>query len=224
MGRIVITEYISLDGVVEAPKRDRELRRVRAGPTCCPRAGPRATSSSWTKPWPPTPLLLGRVTYEGFAPVWPHFEGGLRGQVQHDAEVRRSPPPSNPRVEQHHPCSARGDIVEEATQGSKQRYARDIVVHGSPQLAQTSIQHDLVDALHLQVYPVNRRRRQAPLQPKRARRSGCGLRRRGPSATASTSSSTGRHRGRSPSAVRGVKRTARIRLRISPAPRQSSGR
>jgi dihydrofolate reductase len=33
-------------------------------------------------------------------------------------------------------------------------YARDIVVHGSPQLAQTLIEHDLVDALHLQVYPV----------------------------------------------------------------------
>jgi dihydrofolate reductase len=36
----------------------------------------------------------------------------------------------------------------------KQRYERDIVVHGSPQLARTLIEHDLVDALHLQVYPV----------------------------------------------------------------------
>jgi dihydrofolate reductase len=47
----------------------------------------------------------------------------------------------------------RGDVVEEVTK-LKQRYDGDVVVHGSPQLAQTLIEHDLVDALHLQVYPV----------------------------------------------------------------------
>ena len=47
----------------------------------------------------------------------------------------------------------RGDVVDEVTK-LKQRYDGDIVVHGSPQLAQTLIEHDLVDALHLQVYPV----------------------------------------------------------------------
>jgi dihydrofolate reductase len=47
----------------------------------------------------------------------------------------------------------RGDVVEEVA-GLKGRHERDIVVHGSPQLAQTLIEHDLVDALHLLVYPV----------------------------------------------------------------------
>ena len=47
----------------------------------------------------------------------------------------------------------RGDVVEEATK-LKEAYAGDIVVHGSPQLEQTLIEHDLVDAIHLQVYPV----------------------------------------------------------------------
>ena len=47
----------------------------------------------------------------------------------------------------------RGDIVEEVTK-LKQQYEGDIVVHGSPQLAQTLIEHDLVDAIHLQIYPV----------------------------------------------------------------------
>jgi dihydrofolate reductase len=46
-----------------------------------------------------------------------------------------------------------GDVVEEVTR-LKEQYEGDIVVHGSPQLAQTLIEHDLVDALHLQVYPV----------------------------------------------------------------------
>lgn len=47
----------------------------------------------------------------------------------------------------------RGDVVDEVTT-LKQQHDGDIVVHGSPQLAQTLIEHDLVDALHLQVYPV----------------------------------------------------------------------
>ena len=44
-------------------------------------------------------------------------------------------------------------MVEEVTK-LKEIYERDIVVHGSPQLAQTLIEHDLVDAIHLQVYPI----------------------------------------------------------------------
>jgi dihydrofolate reductase len=45
------------------------------------------------------------------------------------------------------------DVIAEVTK-LKQQYDGDIVVHGSPHLAQTLIEHDLVDALHLQVYPV----------------------------------------------------------------------
>ena len=47
----------------------------------------------------------------------------------------------------------RGDVVEEVTR-LKEKYEKDIVVHGSPQLVQTLIEHDFVDAIHLQVYPV----------------------------------------------------------------------
>jgi dihydrofolate reductase len=47
----------------------------------------------------------------------------------------------------------RGEVVEEVA-ALKQRYARDIVVHGSPQLAQALLEHDLVDELRLLVYPV----------------------------------------------------------------------
>ena len=46
-----------------------------------------------------------------------------------------------------------GDVVDEVRK-LKQQHERDIVVHGSPQLAQTLIEHDLVDALNLLVYPV----------------------------------------------------------------------
>lgn len=46
-----------------------------------------------------------------------------------------------------------GDLIEEVSK-LKQCYDRDVVVHGSARLAQTLIEHDLVDAMHLLVYPV----------------------------------------------------------------------
>jgi dihydrofolate reductase len=118
--------------------------------------------------------------------VWPHFEGDFADKFNTMPKYVVSSTLENP--EWNNTTVLRGDIVEEATK-LKQRYARDIVVHGSPQLAQTLIEHDLVDALHLQVYPVivgaGKRLFSETSQTKRLR-----LRRRGPSATASTFSST----------------------------------
>ena len=54
-------------------------------------------------------------------------------------------------MEQHDPAA--GDVIEEVGK-LKAQYDGDIVVHGSPQLAQTSIEHELVDELRLMVYPV----------------------------------------------------------------------
>jgi dihydrofolate reductase len=64
-----------------------------------------------------------------------------------------SSPPTLTDPEWNNTTVLSGDIVEEVTR-LKEQYEGDIVVHGSPRLAQTLIEHDLVDALHLQVYPV----------------------------------------------------------------------
>jgi dihydrofolate reductase len=76
-----------------------------------------------------------------------------------------------------------GDVVDEVTKLKQ----RDIVVHGSPQLSQTLIEHNLVDALHLLVYPVIVDAGKRLFDGTKARRSACDLLRRGPSATASAS-------------------------------------
>ena len=75
MGRIVVTEYISVDGVVEAPSGTENFERV--GWIDAFSRGPEgdkfkldATRAS--------DALLGRVTYNTFAPVWPHFEVSSR--------------------------------------------------------------------------------------------------------------------------------------------------
>lgn len=149
MGRIVVTEYISLDGVVEAPSGSEQFERV--GWTDAFSRGPEGDQFKVDETMASDAQLLGRITYEQFAAAWPHYEGEFADYFNAMpkyvvSSTLRDPMWSNTTV-------ISGDVVEEVAK-LKQRYERDIVVHGSPQLAQTLIEHDLVDALHLLVYPV----------------------------------------------------------------------
>ena len=149
MGRIVVTEYISVDGVVEGPSGTEEFERV--GWTDVFSRGPEGDQFKLDETMASDALLLGRVTYDGFAPVWPHYEGEFADKFNSMPKYVVSSTLENPGW--NNTTVLRGDVVEEVTK-LKQRYEGDLVVHGSPQLAQTLIEHDLVDALHLQVYPV----------------------------------------------------------------------
>jgi dihydrofolate reductase len=149
MGRIVITEYISVDGVVEAPSGMEDFARV--GWTDAFTRGPEGDKFKWDETMASDALLLGRVTYDGFAPVWPQVEGEFADKFNAMPKYVVSSTLQNP--EWNNTTVLRGDVIEEVTK-LKQRYEGDIVVHGSAQLAQTLVDQDLVDALHLQVYPV----------------------------------------------------------------------
>ena len=149
MGRIVVTEYISVDGVVEAPSGTESFERL--GWTDAFARGPEGDQFKLDETRASDALLLGRVTYEGFAPVWPHFEGEFAEKFNSMPKYVVSSTLENP--EWNNTTVLRGDVVEEVTK-LKEKYEGDIVVHGSPQLAQTLIEYDLVDAIHLQVYPI----------------------------------------------------------------------
>ena len=149
MGRIVVTEYISLDGVVEAPSGTEDFPRV--GWTDDFSRGPEGDRFKWEETMASDALLLGRRTYEGFAPVWPQLEGEFADKFNTMPKYVISQTLTNPLWTNTTVLS--GDVASEAAK-LKARYARDIVVHGSPQLARALIEHDLVDALHLQVYPI----------------------------------------------------------------------
>jgi dihydrofolate reductase len=148
LGRIVVTEYISVDGVVEAPSGTENFERV--GWTDAFSRGPEGDQFKLDETRASDALLLGRVTYDGFAPVWPQYEGELADKFNSMPKYVVSRTLSNP--EWNNTTVLTDDVVEEVTR-LKEQYEGDIVVHGSPQLAQTLIEHDLVDALHLQVYP-----------------------------------------------------------------------
>jgi dihydrofolate reductase len=149
MGRIVVTEYISVDGVVEAPSGTETFERV--GWTDDFSRGPEGDTFKVDETMGSDALLLGRVTYDGFAPVWPHVPGEFADKFNTMPKYVISSTLENP--EWNNTTVLRGDVVEEVTR-LKERYERDIVVHGSPQLVQTLIEHDLVDELRLMVYPV----------------------------------------------------------------------
>lgn len=149
MGRIVVTEYISVDGVVEAPSGTESFERV--GWTDAFSRGPEGDKFKLDEAMAADALLLGRVTYDGFAPVWPHYEGEFADKFNTMPKYVVSSTLEHP--EWNNTTVLRGDVVDAVTK-LKQQYDGDIVVHGSPRLAQTLFEHDLVDALHLQVYPV----------------------------------------------------------------------
>jgi dihydrofolate reductase len=150
MGRIVVTAYVSVDGIAEAPSGTEPFERV--GWTDAFARGPEGDQFKLDETRASDALLLGRVTYDGFAPVWPHFEGEIADKFNSMPKYVVSSTLENP--EWNNTTVLHGDDVIAEVTKLKQQYDGDIVVHGSPHLAQTLIEHDLVDALHLQVYPV----------------------------------------------------------------------
>ena len=149
MGRIVVTEYISLDGVVEAPSGTEPFERI--GWTDGFSRGAEGDEFKVDETMASDAQLLGRVTYERFAEVWPHVEGEFADYFNSMPKYVVSSTLNDP--EWNNTKVIDGNVVDEVRR-LKQRHKRDIVVHGSPQLAQTLIEHDLVDQLKLLVYLV----------------------------------------------------------------------
>jgi dihydrofolate reductase len=99
-------------------------------------------------------LLLGRVTYQGFAEAWPQRTDEASGGVYFNS-VRKyvvSTTLKEP-LEWNNSHLLKGNLVDEITK-LKQLDGQDITVHGSGRLVQTLMQHDLVDVYRLLVYPV----------------------------------------------------------------------
>jgi dihydrofolate reductase len=149
MGRIVVTEYISVDGVVEAPSGTEDFPRV--GWIDDFTRGPEGDRFKLDETMASDALLLGRVTYDAFAAVWPHVEGEFADKFNAMPKYVVSSTLEDP--EWNNTTVLRGDVVEDVTK-LKRQYDGDVVVHGSPQLVQALIEHDLVDELRLMVYPV----------------------------------------------------------------------
>ena len=149
MRKLVVSEFVSLDGVMEDPG-----------------GSEKTAHAGWTAPYwdeqlgafkqdelaSSDALLLGRVTYEGFAEAWPSRQG--------------DPFADRMNSNRHYVVSStlttatwqsstilRGDLDEEVER-IKREPGEDILVYGSATLVQGLLRHDLVDELRLEVYPI----------------------------------------------------------------------
>jgi dihydrofolate reductase len=149
MGRIVVTEFISLDGVIEAPGGGEDYKY--GGWTFEIDRGDEGNQFKLDETMSSAALLLGRRTYEGFAAAWPERDGEFADKFNTMpkyvvSSTLRDPEWTNSTV-------LSGDVVDEVT-NLKTEQDGDIVVHGSAQLVRSLIENDLVDELRLMVFPV----------------------------------------------------------------------
>ncbi len=139
MRKLVVTEFMSLDGVIENPMWTMKYWNDETAQF----KGEETEASD--------ALLLGRVTYEGFAAAWP---GRTDDGAEYFNGVRKYVVSTTlDKVEWNNSVLIKGDIIEEIKQ-LKQQDGTNITVHGSGKLVQTLLEHDLVDSLRLLVYPV----------------------------------------------------------------------
>jgi dihydrofolate reductase len=149
MGRIVVTEFISVDGVVEDPGGSEDFKY--GGWAFEFKRGDDGDQFKLDETRNSAALLLGRTTYEGFAEAWPSREGEFADLFNNMPKYVVSSTLKDP--EWTNTTVLDGDLAEEV---SKLRAEQDgdIVVHGSAQLVQGLLDKGLVDELRLMVFPV----------------------------------------------------------------------
>jgi dihydrofolate reductase len=151
MGRIVVTEFISLDGVIEDPGGAEDFKH--GGWTFAFNTGDEGEGFKLEETLGADALLLGRVTYDGFAAAWPTMEGTgefgekMNGMPKYVVSSTLSNPGWNN-------STVLGGDAAEAVAKLKRDVDGVILVAGSAQLAQTLLEHDLVDEIRLMVFPV----------------------------------------------------------------------
>ncbi len=149
VGRIVVTEFVSLDGVMEDPGGAENFRH--GGWTFEIARGDEGDKFKLDEALDAAALLLGRVTYEGFAEAWPSREGDFADKFNSMPKYVVSS--TLEAAEWNNSTVLEGDVIDEVSK-LRRDVDGDVVVHGSAQLVQALIEHDLVDELRLMVFPL----------------------------------------------------------------------
>src|SRR4029453_18746348 len=144
VGRIVVTEFVSLDGVMEDPGGAESFKY--GGWTFEIDRGTDGNQFKIDETNASEALLLGRVTYEGFAAAWPSRTGEFADKFNNMPKYVVSSTLEDPEWTNSRVLS--GDL-EEAVSQVRDKHDGDVVVHGSAQLVQELLDRDLVDELRL---------------------------------------------------------------------------
>jgi dihydrofolate reductase len=149
VGRIVVTEYISIDGVIEAPGGEEDYEHV--GWVFEFERGEEGQKFKDDETLGSAALLLGRITYETFALAWPTFEGEVADKM--NSMPKYVATTTLDELEWENSIPIKGDVASEVGK-LKEEDGGPILVAGSRTLVHTLMEHDLVDEYRLMVFPV----------------------------------------------------------------------
>jgi dihydrofolate reductase len=149
MGRIVVTEFVSLDGVMEDPGGVEGFKH--GGWSFEFDRGDEGDGFKLDETLKSDALLLGRKTYEGFAEAWPSRDGEFADKFNSMPKYVVSSKLTDPGWNN---TTVLGEDLRAAVTEAASRHDGDIVVHGSARLVQSLLEEDLVDELRLMIFPV----------------------------------------------------------------------
>src|SRR6186997_3591369 len=139
MGNVIVSQFITVDGVVEDPGGSEKFER--GGWAFEFSRGDDGDKFKLDEVMSAEALLLGRTTYEGFAEAWPSREGDFADKFNNMPKYVVSS--TLKEAEWNNSTVLKGDLAEEVSK-LKQVPGGDIVVHGSARLVQALIEQDLV--------------------------------------------------------------------------------
>jgi dihydrofolate reductase len=151
MVKIIISENVSLDGVIQDPAGDEGFRHGGWIGRIGDRSRDEAARVALDEALGTEAMLLGRRSYEFLAARWPSRTGALADRLNSKPKYVVSSTLQDPGW--NNTTVLKGDAVSEVST-LKQQLAGDIVVAASFQLLPTLLEHDLVDELRLMIYPV----------------------------------------------------------------------
>jgi dihydrofolate reductase len=149
MARIVVSEFVSLDGVMEDPGGSEQTKN--GGWTFAFNRGPEGDRFKLDEALAAEALLLGRVTYEGFAAAWPSMEGEFADKFNSMPKYVVS---STLEAPSWNNSTVIGRSIVDAVATLKRSLAGDLLVHGSAMLVSELLAHDLIDEMRLMVFPI----------------------------------------------------------------------
>jgi dihydrofolate reductase len=149
MGTILVSENVSLDGVIQDPAGDEGFRV--GGWVGLIKDSPQLSKLALDEALGAEALLLGRRSYEWFAARWPSRSGELADRLNSLPKYVVSSTLQDP--DWNNSTVLKGDVLHEVSK-LKQELNGEIVVPASFQLVRTLIEHDLVDELRLKIFPV----------------------------------------------------------------------
>jgi dihydrofolate reductase len=153
MGKLIVSEFITLDGVIEAPGGGSEFEH--AGWSFEFSRGDEGDRFKFDELMASEAQLLGRVTYESFARAWPAMTGtGEFGEKMNSMPKYVVSTTLTADDAGWNNSTVIGDDVANRVSSLKAQCAGDVLLSGSAQLVRSLAEHDLVDQYRLMVFPI----------------------------------------------------------------------